>query len=75
MDVFVGTCAHMSGPLYEGSVEEVRGHQCLVCPWHGSAFDLDSGEPRRGPTATHQYKLEVRMSAGHVMARLPQGEQ
>lgn len=75
VDVFVGPCAHMSGPLYEGSVEQVRGHQCLVCPWHGSAFDLDSGEPRRGPTATAQEKLEVRMSAGHVMARLPSGHQ
>jgi nitrite reductase/ring-hydroxylating ferredoxin subunit len=75
VDVFVGPCAHLSGPLYEGSVEEVRGHQCLVCPWHGSAFDLDSGEPRRGPTAAAQPKLEVRMSAGHVMARLPEGHQ
>jgi nitrite reductase/ring-hydroxylating ferredoxin subunit len=71
VDVFIGPCAHLSGPLYEGSIEEVRGRTCLVCPWHGSAFDLDSGEPRRGPTATAQEKLEVRMSAGHVMARLP----
>lgn len=71
VDVFVGSCSHMSGPLYEGSIEEVRGKTCLVCPWHGSAFDLDSGEPRRGPTATSQEKLEVRMSAGRVMARLP----
>ena len=71
VDVFVGRCSHLAGPLYEGSLEEVRGRTCLVCPWHGSAFDLDSGEPRRGPTATAQEKLEVRMSAGHVMARLP----
>ena len=71
VDVFVGPCSHLSGPLYEGSLEEVRGRTCLVCPWHGSAFDLDSGQPRRGPTATAQEKLEVRMSAGHVMARLP----
>jgi nitrite reductase/ring-hydroxylating ferredoxin subunit len=71
VDVFVGTCAHLSGPLYEGTVEEVRGHACLVCPWHGSAFDLDSGEPRRGPAATPQEKLGVRMESGRVMARLP----
>jgi nitrite reductase/ring-hydroxylating ferredoxin subunit len=70
VDVFIGRCAHMSGPLFEGSLEQVRGHTCLVCPWHGSAFDLDSGEPYRGPTATAQEKLEVRMSAGHVTARL-----
>jgi nitrite reductase/ring-hydroxylating ferredoxin subunit len=71
VDVFVGNCAHLSGPLYEGTVEEIRGHACLVCPWHGSAFDLDDGEPWRGPTGNAQEKLEVRMEAGRVMARLP----
>jgi nitrite reductase/ring-hydroxylating ferredoxin subunit len=71
VDVFVGACSHLSGPLQEGTVEEVRGSQCLVCPWHGSAFDLDSGEPRRGPAANPQEKLDVRMEAGHVMARVP----
>jgi nitrite reductase/ring-hydroxylating ferredoxin subunit len=71
VDVFVGACSHLAGPLQEGTVEEVRGSQCLVCPWHGSAFDLDNGEPRRGPAANPQEKLEVRMEAGHVMARVP----
>jgi nitrite reductase/ring-hydroxylating ferredoxin subunit/uncharacterized membrane protein len=74
VDVFIGACGHLSGPLQEGKVEEVRGHDCLVCPWHGSAFDLDSGDPRRGPAATAQEKLEVRMEAGRVMARLPSRE-
>jgi nitrite reductase/ring-hydroxylating ferredoxin subunit len=71
VDVFVGACAHLSGPLYEGAVEDVHGTECLVCPWHGSAFDLDSGSPRRGPAANPQVKLEVRMEAGRVLARLP----
>lgn len=71
VDVFVGACSHLSGPLQEGSVEEVRGAQCLVCPWHGSAFDLDSGEPRRGPAANPQVKLDVRMQAGRVTVRVP----
>ena len=71
VDVFVGACSHLSGPLHEGAVEEVHGHSCLVCPWHGSAFDLDNGTSRRGPAANGQEKLEVRMEAGRVMARLP----
>ena len=70
VDVFIGPCSHLSGPLQEGTVEEVRGATCLVCPWHGSAFDLDSGEPQRGPAANPQEKLEVRMQAGRVLARL-----
>ena len=71
VDVFVGACSHLSGPLYEGAVEKVGGRACLVCPWHGSAFDLSDGEPRRGPAASAQERLEVRMEAGRVMARLP----
>jgi nitrite reductase/ring-hydroxylating ferredoxin subunit len=69
VDVFVAACSHLSGPLDEGSVESVRGADCLVCPLHGSAFDLDTGAPRRGPAANAQEKLEVRMSAGRVLAR------
>lgn len=68
--VFVAACSHLAGPLHEGSVEEVRGESCLVCPWHGSAFSLESGAPRRGPAANPQEQLEVRMEAGRVMARL-----
>jgi nitrite reductase/ring-hydroxylating ferredoxin subunit len=70
VDVFVAACSHLSGPLDEGTIEDVRGEQCLVCPLHGSAFDLETGQPRRGPSANSQEKLEVRMEAGRVMARL-----
>ena len=70
VDVFVAACSHLSGPLHEGTVEEIGGSTCLVCPLHGSAFDVDNGAPRRGPAANHQEKLEVRMEAGRVMARV-----
>jgi nitrite reductase/ring-hydroxylating ferredoxin subunit len=71
VDVFIGRCSHLSGPMHEGTVEEVGGTACLVCPWHGSAFDLETGDARRGPAASRQEKLEVRMVAGRVEARLP----
>jgi nitrite reductase/ring-hydroxylating ferredoxin subunit len=71
VDAFINSCAHVGGPLAEGTVETVRGAECLVCPWHGSAFDLDSGEPRRGPTASAQERLEVKYEAGRVFGRLP----
>ena len=70
VDVFVGACSHLAGPLQDGDIQDVGGHACLVCPWHGSAFDLDDGAPRRGPAASPQEKLEVRMEAGRVRARL-----
>jgi nitrite reductase/ring-hydroxylating ferredoxin subunit len=71
VDAFVGACAHVGGPLAEGTVEEVRGTECIVCPWHGSAFDLDSGEPRRGPTASAQERLEIKYEAGRAFGKLP----
>ncbi|KQS73690.1 Rieske (2Fe-2S) protein [Modestobacter sp. Leaf380] len=70
VDVFVGACAHLGGPLAEGRVEQVAGRDCLVCPWHDSAFDLDAGEPRRGPAAVPQEKLDVRYEGGRVLAKL-----
>ena len=71
VDAFISACSHMSGPLHEGTVEDVNGSACVICPWHGSAFDLDSGSARRGPAGNGQEKLEVRMEAGRVKARLP----
>jgi nitrite reductase/ring-hydroxylating ferredoxin subunit/uncharacterized membrane protein len=69
VDVFVAACSHRGAPLDGGTVEEVRGATCLVCPRDGCAYELDTGAPRRGPAANAQEKLEVRMEAGHVMAR------
>src|SRR3712207_1432287 len=68
---FISECAHVGGPLAEGTVDKVRGVDCLVCPWHGSAFDLDTGQPRRGPASSAQEQLEVKFEAGRVYGRLP----
>jgi len=32
-------CPHRAAPLSEGWVEEKEGHTCVVCPYHGWAFD------------------------------------
>jgi nitrite reductase/ring-hydroxylating ferredoxin subunit len=53
-------CAHAGGPLSGGTI--VDG--CLECPWHGSWFDLVTGERRRGPTAYDQPTYEVRPAEG-----------
>jgi nitrite reductase/ring-hydroxylating ferredoxin subunit len=38
-------CTHVGAPLEEGQVEERR----VECPWHGSVFDLETGQVLRGP--------------------------
>ena len=35
-------CTHMGGPLGEGKVEG----NVVTCPWHGSRFDIRTGEGR-----------------------------
>ncbi len=36
-------CSHQGGPLNIGDIEEIDGHACVSCPWHGFSFDLETG--------------------------------
>ncbi len=33
-------CKHRGGPLHEGEIDG----KCVLCPWHGWAYDVTSGE-------------------------------
>ncbi len=58
-----GRCAHMGGPLGEGSLED----GVLVCPWHGWGYDPFSGRDPRGvhePVET--YPVEERDDGVYV---------
>lgn len=52
------TCTHMGGPLGEG---DVQGN-VVTCPWHGSQFDITTGEvigpPARRPVAAYRASVE-----------------
>jgi nitrite reductase/ring-hydroxylating ferredoxin subunit/uncharacterized membrane protein len=50
-------CSHRGGPLSEGK----RSGNCLVCPWHGSAFDIHSGVAMQGPASERQPTYEARL--------------
>jgi nitrite reductase/ring-hydroxylating ferredoxin subunit len=39
-------CRHQLADLSKGSLD---ADGCLVCPWHGSTYDLDSGSMVEGP--------------------------
>ncbi|HDY69610.1 MAG TPA: thiamine pyrophosphate-binding protein [Actinobacteria bacterium] len=52
-----GRCAHMGGPLAEGTVEKGM----LICPWHGWGYDPFTGEDPRGVhEAVAVYPVEER---------------
>jgi nitrite reductase/ring-hydroxylating ferredoxin subunit len=39
-------CRHLRADLAGGSIDE---DGCLVCPWHGSKYDVSTGRMVRGP--------------------------
>jgi nitrite reductase/ring-hydroxylating ferredoxin subunit/uncharacterized membrane protein len=68
--VLADHCAHLGGPLHQGRVTELRGEECITCPWHGSAFRLSDGAVRRGPATARQPAFETRVTdAGIVQVR------
>ncbi len=60
------SCSHMGGPLNEGKLDG----NCVVCPWHGSKFSMDSGRVVDGPATFPQPLLEARVRQGQVEVRL-----
>jgi nitrite reductase/ring-hydroxylating ferredoxin subunit len=60
------TCSHLGGPLYEGK----RDGDTVVCPWHGSRFDLCTGEVLGGPAVYPQPRYETRVREGKVEIRI-----
>lgn len=61
-------CTHRGAPLSDGEVDEIDPG-CIVCPWHGSVFDLDTGAVRRGPATQPQAIYETRVAAGQIEVR------
>ena len=64
------TCSHLGGPLDEGK----RDGDTVTCPWHGSRFDLCTGEVRGGPAVYPQPRYETRVRAGKVEIRIAKDE-
>ena len=59
------TCAHLGGPLSEGSVDDVS----IRCPWHGSRFGLADGSILEGPSTFTQPTFETRVRDGRIEVR------
>jgi nitrite reductase/ring-hydroxylating ferredoxin subunit len=64
------TCSHMGGPLADGK----RDGDTVVCPWHGSRFDLCTGAVEGGPAVYPQPRYEARVRAGKVEIRAAKNE-
>src|SRR5699024_4221999 len=62
-------CSHLGGPLDEGELKD----GCLVCPWHGSEFDVTTGAVVRGPATMPQPRYEARIEDGRGQVRAREG--
>ena len=58
-------CPHLGAPLGEGWVYR----DGLVCPWHGSIFDLHTGEVVRGPAVAPLARYQTREREGQIEVR------
>jgi nitrite reductase/ring-hydroxylating ferredoxin subunit len=43
-------CRHLRADLAAGTV---NSDGCLVCPWHGSTYDVETGRMLRGPQGAY----------------------
>lgn len=58
-------CTHLGGPLDEGE----RSGTCVKCPWHGSEFDVKTGNVNHGPATDSIDIYATRVSNGQVQIR------
>ena len=57
-------CTHQLGPMHEGQLEGTT----IECPWHGSRFDVRTGQVLRGPAkvALQTYQVTIEGEIGRV---------
>ncbi len=55
-------CLHVGGPLGQGSIEG----EYLVCPWHGRAYHLHTGECMNVEEKVETFPVEVRNDGVYV---------
>lgn len=60
-------CTHVGGPLCEGTLDG----SIVRCPWHGSRFDVQTGQVVGPPARTAVRSYSVLIEGGRVLVDLP----
>jgi glycine betaine catabolism B len=58
-------CTHEGGPLAEGTLD---GYE-IECPWHGSKFDVRTGEVTNPPASEPESTYEVRVEDNSILVK------
>ena len=61
-------CTHASGPLCEGAL----WGEIVTCPWHGSEFNVRTGEVTLDPAERPLVTYPVTVRDGMVVVQLPE---
>ena len=58
-------CTHEGGPLADGTLE---GYE-VECPWHGSKFDVRTGEVTNPPASAPEQAYEVKVEGNDILVK------
>jgi nitrite reductase/ring-hydroxylating ferredoxin subunit len=58
-------CSHEGGPLEEGTLDRYE----IECPWHGSKFDVRTGEVKNPPADIPQVAYEVKSDNDKILIK------
>ena len=58
-------CSHEGGPLEDGILDGFE----VECPWHGSRFDVRTGEVRNPPADIPQLAYKVKIDGDRIMIK------
>ena len=58
-------CTHEGGPLADGTLEGFE----VECPWHGSKFDVRSGEVMSPPASEPEQTYQVKVDGNSILIK------
>ncbi len=58
-------CTHEGGPLADGTLS---GYE-IECPWHGSKFDIRTGEVTSPPANEPEPTYEVKVDGNNILSK------
>ncbi len=58
-------CTHEGGPLADGTLS---GYE-VECPWHGSKFDVRTGEVTKSPASEPEPRYEIKVDGNQILIK------
>ena len=58
-------CTHEGGPLADGTLD---GYE-IECPWHGSKFDVRTGEVTNPPASEPESIYEIKIDGNKILIK------